>query len=409
MRVIVIGGGAAGMTAAVAAGRRGHSVVLLEKNRELGKKLLVTGNGRCNLTNSRDMDEILQHVVSNRKFLYHAFHTFTNRDLLNLLEEAGLKTKVEENGRVFPVSDRAEDVRNAWIQLLKKEQVDIRCGCRAEKLLVDPEGRFCTGVETSEGGQMAADWVIVTAGGMAAPALGADGDGCRMAAACGHRIVPCRPALVPLKIQEDLRGLQGVSLPDVRLQIRSGKKTLAENRGPVMITHYGLSGPAVLNLSSYYLSKDKGEKSVRIRVDFLPDQSREETDEFLLDEQKRSPHKSMKNIKIGEIPQAALERLLQESGIAGDQETGMLKRKERNRLVENLHALQLTVSGTAGFREAVITQGGVKTSEIDGKTMTSRICGGLKFAGEVLDLDAETGGYNLQIAWSTGWTAGITI
>ncbi len=220
MRVIVIGGGAAGMTAAVAAGRRGHSVVLLEKNRELGKKLLVTGNGRCNLTNSRDMDEILQHVVSNRKFLYHAFHTFTNRDLLNLLEEAGLKTKVEENGRVFPVSDRAEDVRDAWIQLLKKEQVDIRCGCRAEKLLVDPEGRFCTGVETSEGEQMAADWVIVTAGGMAAPALGADGDGCRMAAACGHRIVPCRPALVPLKIQEDLRGLQGVSLPDVRLQDR---------------------------------------------------------------------------------------------------------------------------------------------------------------------------------------------
>lgn len=409
MRVIVVGGGAAGMTAAAAAGRRGHSVLLLEKNTELGRKLLITGNGRCNLTNSRDMEDIRRHVISNQKFLYHAFHEFTNRDLLNLLAGAGLKTRTEQDGRVFPASDRADDVRQALIRLLKQNKTEIRCGCRVGRLLTDPEKQRCIGVQTSDGESLRADWVIVTTGGLSVPELGSDGDGYRMAKDCGHRIVPCHPALVPLKIEEDLTAMQGVSLPDVSLKVRSGRKTLAENRGPVMITHYGLSGPAVLNLSSYYLSKYKGGEPARVLMDLLPGQSREETDAFLQREQKQSPHKKMKNLRLGQLPQAVAVFLLDRSGIDPEKEAGVMMKAERNRLTEQVHALTLTITGTAGFREAVITQGGVKTSEIDAKTMASRKCGGLKFAGEVLDLDAETGGYNLQIAWSTGWTAGISI
>ncbi|MGN1383540.1 MAG: aminoacetone oxidase family FAD-binding enzyme, partial [Eubacterium sp.] len=244
-----------------------------------------------------------------------------------------------------------------------------------------------------------------------APALGSDGDGYRMAKSCGHQIAPCRPALVPLDIQEDLQELQGVSFPKVRLQVRSGRKKLAEGEGPVMVTHYGLSGPAVLNLSSHFLSALKGDspEGARLLLDLLPGESREETDQFLRLEQKQSPHRKMKNLKAGGIPQAGLVYLLKKSGIDPDEEAGVLRKKERNRLLENIHSLELTIRGTLGFRDAVITQGGIRTKEIDQKTMASKKCAGLKFAGEVLDLDAETGGYNLQIAWSTGWTAGSTL
>lgn len=410
------------MTAAIAAGRAGCRVLLLERNPVLGKKLLITGNGRCNLTNSRDMEEIRGHVISNPRFLYSAFQTFSNQDLLELLGSAGLKTREEDDGRIFPASGRAEDVRDALITLLKRYSVDIRCSCRAEELLLEekqPEEQTgknsvrlrCSGVRTESGKEYYADWVIVTTGGLAAPALGSDGDGCRMASSCGHRITPCRPALVPLILQEDLSGLQGVSFQDVRLQVRSGKKKLAEGKGPVMVTHYGLSGPAVLNLSSHFLSalKGKSPESARLILDLLPEESREETDNFLQEEQKKQPHRRMKNVKFTGIPQAAVRDLLEKSGIGPDEEAGMLKKKERKRLLENLHNLELTITGSQGFRDAVITQGGIRTQEIDQKTMASKKCAGLKFAGELLDLDAETGGYNLQIAWSTGWTAGSTI
>jgi predicted Rossmann fold flavoprotein len=419
--VIVVGGGPAGMTAAIAAGRTGCRVLLLERNSCLGKKLLITGNGRCNLTNSRDMEEIRAHVVSNPRFLYSAFQAFSNRDLLELLRSAALKTRVEDNGRIFPVSGRAEDVREALIRLLKSCSVDIRCSCRAEALILEdePEGLGnkhdaslrCSGVRTESGEELRADWVIVTTGGLAAPVLGSDGDGYRMAGSCGHKINPCRPALVPLNIQEDLQELQGISLPDIHLQVRSGKKKLAEGRGPVMVTHYGLSGPAVLNLSSHFLSalKGKSPEGARLILDLLPEESREETEAYLLEEQKKQSHRKMKNVKFSGIPQAGVRVLLEKSGIDPDEESGVLKKKERGRLIENLHNLELTISGTQGFRDAVITQGGIRTKEIDQKTMASKKCAGLKFAGEILDLDAETGGYNLQIAWSTGWMAGSSI
>ncbi len=483
--VIVVGGGPSGMMAAIAAGRSGHKVTLLERNPGLGRKLLITGNGRCNVTNGTDlgsMEDVRGHVVSNPKFLYHAFSAFTNRGLLDLLAEAGLKTKMEEGGRVFPASDRAEDVREALLVLLRRAHVRIRCSCRVLGLLIDnpasegeaedasvsrteraagaaepssgkgPRGKKpniprCVGVVTEDGEKLYADWVIVTTGGLAAPALGSDGDGYRLAKDCGHRIVPCRPALVPVKTEEDLSGLQGVAFPHVRIQAKPGagvkggkaKKKGAEKTGPLMITHYGLSGPAVLNLSSYFSlleaanqkadqqakdaesaadgrnARDPGSEQnpaggkIRLILDFLPGETREETEAYLLAAQKSSPHKKMKNLGFTGIPSAAAEALMKRSGVDPDGEVGVLKKKERGRLLENLHALELNVSGTRGFREAVITQGGVRTQEIDGKTMASRKCAGLKFAGEVLDLDAETGGYNLQIAWSTGWTAGSTL
>jgi hypothetical protein len=414
--VIVVGGGPAGMIAAYAAARKGHQVTLFEKNEKLGKKLYITGKGRCNITNAADLETIMSHVVSNSRFLYSSLYGFTNQDMIQLLNQAGLETKVERGMRVFPVSDKSSDVIKTLSDLLYKSGVRIYLNKAVEKLLLEEEAisadtvhKICAGVVTADGRKRKADVVIVTTGGISYPSTGSTGDGYRFAEEAGHQITALSPALVPFTAEEEwTRELQGLSLRNVGVAITSGKKKLYTDFGEMLFTHFGVSGPAILSGSSV-CARHLKKGNLILHIDLKPALDKEQLDARLLREFREARNKQIGNVLGCMYPSSLVPVILKISEIPIDKVIHDVTKEDRNRLIQNTKDFCITLNGLRGYNEAIITQGGIKVKEINPTTMESKLVSGLRFAGEVLDLDAFTGGYNLQIAWSTGWAAGNTI
>ena len=409
-KVIVIGGGAAGMMAAIAAADTGAQVTLYEKNEKLGKKLFITGKGRCNVTNAGDMENLFANVMTNEKFLYSAFYTFDNQAVMDFLEKAGCPLKVERGDRVFPVSDHSSDVIAAFARELKKRNVKIELNNGVKELLVeqnsDSEQPQVIGVLLETGKKIMADKVIVATGGISYASTGSTGDGYRFASKSGHKVTECKPSLVPFNVKESwCKDAMGVSLKNVSLRLVCGKKEIYSGFGEMLITHFGISGPLALSASSYYVSKAKGETLAYI--DLKPALDEEQLDKRVLRDFEEAKNKQFKNALNHLFPQKLIPVMIELSGIDPDKKVNVISKEERKRFVELIKNLPLTIDGVRDFKEAIITKGGVSVKEVNPSTMESKKVKGLYFAGEVLDLDALTGGYNLQIAWSTGYLAGV--
>ncbi|MDO5551060.1 MAG: NAD(P)/FAD-dependent oxidoreductase [Lachnospiraceae bacterium] len=409
-RVIVIGGGAAGMMAAVSAAMAGHETALYEKNEKLGKKLYITGKGRCNVTNACDMEELFQGVVTNRKFLYSSFYRFTNQDLMNFFEQHGCRLKVERGNRVFPASDKSSDVISTLSRALRELLVEVHLREEAEGLVIQ-DGR-CTGVRLkSLRGikEVLSDVVIVATGGLSYPATGSTGDGYQWAEESGHKITELSPALVPFELlEEDARELQGLSLKNIEASVLKGEKELYREFGEMLFTHFGVSGPVILSASSFVARELKKQRLI-LSIDLKPALSPEQLDDRILRDFEEEKNKQFKNSLSRLLPAKLIPVMIKRSGIHPDKKVNEITREERRQLVEALKGMRFTITGLRDFKEAIITQGGISVKDVNPSTMESKKVPGLYFAGEVLDLDAVTGGFNLQIAWSTGWTAGASI
>ena len=413
--VIVIGGGAAGMLAAFSAAESGNRVTLLEKNEKLGKKIYITGKGRCNLTNACDFDAFLSHVTENPRFLYSALRGFSNWDICSLLESHGCPVKTERGDRVFPASDHASDVTKALERALREVGVAIRLGCEVTEIRKEPEGSFQLWCRASGGTgrkeqAYQADAVIVCTGGLSYPTTGSTGDGYRFAEAFGLSCkTPC-PSLVPLTVAEgDYQELQGLSLKNVAVSVtplRAPEQVLYEEQGEMLFAHFGLSGPLILKASAI-LARElaEGERFV-LSIDLKPALSPEKLDERILRDFSEAKNMNIGNALGKLLPSALRPVILRRAGIGPDRKVHDITKAERHRLAKTIKAFAFTITGTRGFGEAVITKGGVEVSQINPKTMEAKAVPGLFFAGEVLDIDAFTGGFNLQLAWSTGYAAG---
>ncbi|MBR1930655.1 MAG: NAD(P)/FAD-dependent oxidoreductase [Lachnospiraceae bacterium] len=417
-RVVVIGGGAAGMMAAIAAAENGHKVWLLEKNEKLGKKLFITGKGRCNATNGADMDVLFENVCTNSKFLYSAFYGFDNRALMELLEQNGCPLKVERGDRVFPVSDHSSDVIAALQRALRQNHVEILLHAPVEKICTeekeDIEVPQVTGVRLQNREQIEAEAVIICTGGVSYPGTGSTGDGYLFARELGHRIVEPAPSLVPLETEESwCKELMGLSLRNVSLRMMQGKKELYSDFGEMLFTHFGVSGPLVLSASCHYGRRKAGKEGVaepvKLYIDLKPALDEEQLDKRLLRDFEEAKNKQFKNALGGLFPAKLIPIMVQLSGISPDKKVNEITRQERVAFGRLIKSLPLTVTGTRSFAEAIITRGGVSVKDVNPSTMESKRVKGLYFAGEVLDLDAYTGGFNLQIAWSTGHLAGSSV
>ncbi len=394
------------MMAAIAAADAGQKVYLLEKNEKLGKKLFITGKGRCNVTNAGEMEVLFENVCSNPKFLYSAFYGYDNRALMEFLEKAGCPLKTERGDRVFPVSDHSSDVIGALQRELKKRKVEIRLHTEVTQLVTEDKAVF-KGVRLSDGRILTADSGIVCTGGLSYPGTGSTGDGYRFAEESGHCLTKPCPALVPLEVRETwCRELMGLSLKNVTLQLFDGKRELYSGFGEMLFTHFGISGPLVLSASSF-LGKKKSEQ-LRVVIDLKPALDEEQLDRRLLRDFEENQNRQFKNALGGLFPAKLIPVMTALSGISPDKKVNEITRQERRQFLQLIKHLSLTVTGTRGFEEAIITRGGVAVKEISPSTMESRRVRGLYFAGEVLDLDALTGGFNLQIAWSTGHLAGAS-
>lgn len=407
-KVIVIGGGAAGMMAAIAAAAQGSKVLLLEKNEKLGKKLFITGKGRCNVTNGGDMENLFANVMTNEKFLYSAFYTYDNNMVMDFLEKAGCPLKVERGERVFPVSDHSSDVIAAFQRELKKRDVEIRLNTEVKELLcAEAEGgNRISGVLLSNGKREHGDAVIIATGGISYGSTGSTGDGYRFAKNAGHRVVECKPSLVPFNVREDwCKEAMGVSLKNVSLTLKCGKKEIYNGFGEMLITHFGISGPLALSASSYYVSRAKGE--CMCFIDLKPALSEEQLDKRVLRDFEEGKNKQFRNALNHLFPSKLIPVMVKLSGIDPEKKVNEITRQERRSFVTLIKNVPLTIDGVRDFKEAIITKGGVSVKEVNPSTMESKVLPGLYFAGEVLDVDALTGGYNLQIAWSTGYLAGI--
>lgn len=414
-RVIMVGGGAAGMMAAVFAAKQGAQVDLYEKNEKLGKKLYITGKGRCNLTNNCEVEELLRNVRSNAKFLYSGFYGFTAQDAMEFFQEAGLALKTERGNRVFPVSDHAYDVTAALERSMKALGVRVHLNREVERLLIQ-DGEI-QGVLLKEAGasggsrkgssrKALADAVVVATGGLSYPVTGSTGDGYEWARDAGHEVTKLLPSLVPMNVKEDwVRELMGLSLRNVQITIYNGRKRLYEEFGEMLFTHFGVSGPLILTASSCVGEKLR-EESLRMVIDLKPALTMEQLDARVLRDFEQAPNKNFKNVAAGLFPAKLSPVMLRFSGIDPEKKVNLISRKERQKFVESVKNLELTLTGLRDYREAVITKGGVRVQEIHPSTMESKLVKGLYFAGEVLDLDALTGGFNLQIAWSTAYLAG---
>ena len=406
-RVLVAGGGAAGMFAAITAARNGHDVCLLEKNEKLGKKLFITGKGRCNITNACDMETLSASVVSNSRFLYSSFYGFTNQDAIRFFEELGVKTKTERGERVFPESDHSSDVIRAMERELNRLHVKIRLHTEVEKILAE-NGQFVK-VKLADGEMAAGDACIVATGGLSYQSTGSTGDGYRFARECGHSIVPCRPSLVPMEVKEEwIRRLMGLSLRNVTVSVYQGKKRLFQEFGEMLFTHYGVSGPLIISASSYVGPALK-DRDLRLEIDLKPALNEEQMDLRVRRDFEENHNRQFKNALGKMFPSKLIPVMVELSGIDPEKKVNVISREERRRFVHFIKHLPMTVTGLRDFNEAIITRGGVQTKEVDPGTMESKYVRGLYFAGEVLDLDALTGGFNLQIAWSTAYAAGSSI
>ena len=403
--VIVVGGGAAGMMAAVFAARNGQNVQVLEKNEKLGKKLFITGKGRCNITNAADIEDLFTAVTSNPKFLYSGFYSFTNQQVIDFFEELGVKTKIERGERVFPVSDHSSDVIAAFSRELKSLGVSVSLHTEVKELLCEQD-KVC-GVLLTNGKKMKADAVIVATGGISYPSTGSTGDGYRFAKETGHRVTELLPSLVPMEVRQwYAKELQGLSLRNIEICITDGKKKLYEEFGEMLFTHYGVTGPVILSASSV-VGKTLRKKELTLHIDLKPALSEEQLDKRILREFDANHNKQYKNSIDSLFPAKLKPVMIELSEIEPEKKVNEITKEERQRLVHLIKDFTMTLTGLRSYNEAIITKGGVSVKEIDPGTMESKKMKGLYFAGEVLDLDAMTGGYNLQIAWSTGYLAGI--
>ena len=436
-RVLIVGGGAAGMMAALSAAGKGHCVTVFEKNEKLGKKIYITGKGRCNVTNACEPQELYQSVVSNSKFLYSAFSRFDNQAVQDFFEANGCPLKTERGGRVFPVSDHSSDIIRALSSALEKAGVEIRLHTPVKKLLVrkaEDGPNAIRGIKLLSGEEITADAVVLACGGLSYQATGSTGDGMRMAQELGHSLVPCMPSLVPFHIKEEwCRQLQGLALKNVSAALYIEEKEIYSGFGEMLFTHFGVSGPLILSASSYYqtaaeklrkkkekqakkagaaaepLENGKAKAHAYLKLDLKPALSMEQLDKRILRDFEENKNKQFKNAVDGLFPARLVPIMIQLSGIDPEKKVHEITREERKYFEECIKGLTLTIAGTRGFEEAIITRGGVRVKEVNPSTMESRLVPGLYMAGEMLDLDALTGGFNLQIAWSTGYLAGASI
>ena len=406
-------------------------MTVLEKNEKAGKKIYITGKGRCNITNACDVEELFNNVVTNKKFLYSAFYGFTNDDVVAMLNTAGLATKVERGNRVFPVSDRAGDVIAALVRIMKKLGVKLEYDTTVTEIITGTfdktddtadaaDGGKCgaaagaiattvTGVRCASGKVYPADAVIVATGGVSYPTTGSTGDGYEFAQRTGHNVTALSPALVPFNVaEEDVKELQGLALKNSGVTIYDGKKKLYEDFGELLFTHFGVSGPTVLSASSYVAKKIK-DHPLRLVIDLKPGLDTEQLDARVLRDFDEFMNKNFNNALDKLLPKSLIPVVIRRSGIDEYKKVHEISREERLRLIGTIKNLEFTLTGLRGFNEAIITQGGVSVRDIDPSTMESKKVSGLYFAGEVLDLDAVTGGFNLQIAWSTGHLAGMSV
>lgn len=424
-KVIVIGAGPAGMMAALAAAEIGHEVLLLEKNEKPGKKLYITGKGRCNITNSGDMEDLFASVMSNSKFLYSAFYAYDNQMVIDFFEKEGLAVKNERGNRIFPVSDHSSDVINTLHHALKKAGIEVKLYTEVERILSEERPaeevsdkkeahQIVKGVQLKNGlvdGKkiVFADAVIVATGGFSYQATGSTGDGYRFAKELGHTVTEIYPSLVPFNTKEEyVKEMQGLALKNVTVRIFDGKKKLYEDFGEMLFTHFGVSGPLILSASAMIAPKFTA-KELQMEIDLKPALDEEQLDKRILKDFEEAKNKQFKN-SIGKLfPAKMIPVILELSEIDPDKKVNEITREERNSFVKLIKAFPVTLNGLRDFREAIITKGGVKVNEVNPSTMESKKVKNLYFCGEVLDLDALTGGYNLQIAWSTGHLAGASI
>ncbi len=429
MKVIVIGGGPAGILASYKASKEGNQVVLLEKNNIIGKKILVTGKGRCNFTSSVPMSEFISNVPGNGKFLFSAFENFTNEDIIHLLEENGVKGKEERGNRMFPTTDRAEDVRKAFENLLRKAKVDVRLGETVTKIkTIDLESNIkenealgkkkyqekkAVEVITNKNSYKA-DKIILATGGMSYPGTGSTGDGYRLAKELGHSITDIRGSLVPLEADASLcPNMQGLSLRNVGVKIidKQINKTIYEDFGEMLFTHFGVSGPTILSASSHLIRyKDIDEKikkgEIYLKIDLKPALSEEQLDARLIRDFEEFKNKRFKNSLEKLLPGKMIETIVEVSKIDPEKQSNSITKEERQGLVKLLKNFEIRIDGFRPVEEAIVTAGGISIKEIDPKSMESKLVKNLYFAGEIIDVDAYTGGFNLQIAYSTGYSAG---
>ena len=398
--VAVIGGGPAGMIACGRLKDRADKVILIEKNHLLGKKLRITGKGRCNITNTADIEEIMENIPTNSRFLYSSLYSFTNYDVINLMNSLGVKTKEERGGRIFPESDSAKDVAEALKRYALGKNVKL-VNAKAMEILTE-NGRV-SGVKT-EKGEIKADSVIIATGGKSYPLTGSTGDGYRMAEKLGHTIITPKPSLVPLEVKEKwVSDLMGLALKNVELTLyNENGKAVFSDFGEMLFTHFGVSGPIVLSASCHL----KKAKNAKISIDLKPALDAVQLDKRILRDFEKFHKKHLQNSLDELLPKSLIPVIIKVSGLDPHKEVSAITKQERQMLLEAIKSLTLTVKGTRPVDEAIITSGGIKVSEINPSTMESKLVSGLFFAGEVIDVDAYTGGFNLQIAFSTGYLAG---
>ncbi len=420
MRVVIIGGGPAGMTAALSSRKNKDEVILLEKNSKLGRKLLITGKGRCNITSSLNMDEFIANVPGNGKFLYSAFQNFTNLDIINCLKQYGVSVKEERGHRIFPTSDKSLDVLNAFEKALKNNQVKIKFNCRVTKI-VEENNKVKSVVYIDENGQtktLLADKVILATGGKSYPQTGSTGDGYDIALKLGHTITQIKPSLVPLTTKETsleiCKSLQGLSLKNVAIKFidEEKNKVIYKDFGEMLFTHFGVSGPTILSASAHLLRyKNINEllknNKIKLNIDLKPALDQEKLNLRIQRDFEKEKNKEFKNSLNNLLPQKMIPIVVNISKINPEKQVNQVTKEERLQLISILKNFTITISGFRPIEEAIITAGGINIKEINPKTMESKLVQGLFFAGEIIDVDAYTGGFNLQIAYSTGYTAGM--
>lgn len=416
MKVVIIGGGPAGMLSAISAGTNKNDVTILEKMNMLGRKLLITGKGRCNITSSIPIDEFIKNVPGNGKFLYSCLNNFTNEDILNILKEEGLQTKVERGNRVFPITDKSQDVLQALLNRLKKLKVKIEVGANVKEILTEQD--IVNGVKYIQGGKekvLKADKVILATGGKSYSATGSTGDGYELAKKVGHTVTEIKPSLVPISTKgkdlEICRRMQGLSLKNVAIKIKDAKnnKIIYEDFGEMIFTHFGVSGPIILSGSAHllrYKKEDIRQGNIKLIIDLKPALDVQKLDDRILRDFSLEKNKIFKNSLDNLLPQKMISTVIELSGIDQNKKVNEITREERVRLVQLLKNFEITLHDFRPIEEAIITAGGISIKEINPKTMESKLIKGLYFAGEIIDVDAYTGGFNLQIAYSTGYTAG---
>ena len=417
MKVIIIGGGPSGMLAAITAAEGGHQVVLLEKMKTLGRKLLITGKGRCNITSSLDMEEFIKNTPGNGMFLYSCYKNYTNQDIIQFLREQGLEVKEERGNRIFPVTDKSQDVLNCFIKKLKELKIEIKYETQVIKLLTKQENEInkIVGVKTNKG-TMEADKVILATGGKSYPLTGSTGDGYKLVEELGHTITAIKPSLVPLETyeKETCKQLQGLSLRNVGINLIDVKtnKKIYEDFGEMLFTHFGVSGPVILSSTAHLVRYKQIEeklknKEIYLTIDLKPALTLEKLDERVLRDFKEASNKQFKNGLDKLLPQKMISIIIEKSKINPNKQINEITKEERKRLVYLLKNFVLDIKGFRPIEEAIITSGGINIKEINPKTLESKKIKGLYFAGEIIDVDSYTGGFNLQIAYSTGYTAGL--